>query len=282
MARQAPRDRTRPRRPPRGRAAGPGPLYGDEVRRPLASLLFLSPALVFYAVGLVWVRPDLAARADLLLRQALAPLGVTGTLAPTWLVVGVLMAWHLVRHDPWRVSARTLLWMAVETALLVVPLVLLAVAVRLAMHSGAALAAAPSGTTATGAVVGPVATAGTVLATRGTVGGDATWLAPIMVSIGAGIYEELLFRLLMVGGTLGLARRLLGRESPGVAVAVVLVTAGVFAGAHTLDDPNRFAWDAFLFRSAAGTYLGFLFIQRGFGVAAGVHIGFDLLLKAMG
>jgi len=237
-------------------------LHDPGSRRPLASLVFLSPLLAFYALGLIWVRPDLAARADLFLRQGLAPLGVTGILAPTWLVVAVLLVWHLARRDPWHVRGTVLGRMVAETLLLTVPLLLLLVLTR-AVFSGPALAlpAAAAAPAPTSPAAGP------------------DWLALAMTSIGAGIYEELLFRLLMVGGTLWLARKALGRESPGVTVAVVLIAAGIFAGAHTLDNPSRFAWGSFLFRSAAGTYLGYVLVQRGFGVAAGVHIVFDLVVK---
>ena len=233
-------------------------LHDPATTRPLPSLLFLSPLLLFYGLGLIWVRPDLAARADVLLRQALAPLGLTGVLAPTWLVVGVLLVWHVVRRDPWRVPPRLLGRMAGETLLLTVPLFMLLVVMRLAVHTGPALAVP-------------------VRAAVPAAGPD--WLALAMTSIGAGIYEELLFRLLMVGAALWLARKVLHRDSPGVTVAVILISAGIFAGAHTLDAPNRFAWGSFLFRSAAGTYLGYVFAQRGFGVVAGVHIVFDLFVK---
>jgi len=255
----ATRRRTRPTKPRRGTPAPEDRLLHDPAaRRPWPSLVFLSPLLTFYGVGLIWVRPDLAARADLLLRQALAPLGLTGVLAPTWLVVGILMAWHLVRRDPWRVPMRLLSRMTAETFLLAVPLFVLHAVMSAAFHGGGALAMArPAGTPADG----------------------PDWLAIVMASIGAGIYDELLFRLLMVGGTLWLARRVLRRDSSGVTVAVVLIAAGIFAGAHTLDDPNRFAWDSFLFRSAAGVYLGYVFAQRGIGVAAGVHIVFDLFVR---
>ncbi|MCX5653844.1 MAG: hypothetical protein NTY65_04240, partial [Planctomycetota bacterium] len=49
-----------PAKPPR---AG-GFLTDTAAARPLASLIFLSPLLVAYVVGLIWVRPDLAATAD--------------------------------------------------------------------------------------------------------------------------------------------------------------------------------------------------------------------------
>jgi len=233
-----------------------GQLFFDaETRRPLPSLVFLSPFLAFYALGLMWVRPDLAARADLLVRQAVEPLGLTGVLAPTWLVVGVLMAWHLLRRDPTGVSLRLLARMGIETLILTVPLFLLA-ALSLVVRSALALAL-PAGRAAA----------------------PPGWLDVAMTSIGAGIYEELLFRLLMVGGTLWLARTVLRRESEGVVLAVVLIAAAIFAGAHTLDDPTRFSWASFLFRTAAGTYLGYVFAHRGLGIAIGVHMVYDLTVK---
>jgi hypothetical protein len=250
----------RARRPspeaPKTEAAG-RLLVDPEVARPLPSLVFLSPLLAFYAFGLIWVRPDLVARADLLVREAIRPLGLTGILAPTWLVVGILMAWHMIRRDPTRVRLDLVGRMAVETAILSVPLFAILAVSTVILHGATALAL-PAARAA------PAATTG---------------LAVAMTSIGAGIYEELLFRLVMVGGTLWLARKVMGRRSSGVMVAAVLVSAAVFAGAHTLDDPARFGWDSFLYRTAAGTYLGYVFARRGFGIVVGVHMVYDLVLK---
>jgi hypothetical protein len=97
-------------------------LRGPEAARPLASLIFLAPWLLLYVVGLVWVRPDLAAGADILLRELLTLFGVSGALAPTWLAIIVLVLWHLLRRDPWKISWGLLGLMAAETLLLAVPL----------------------------------------------------------------------------------------------------------------------------------------------------------------
>jgi hypothetical protein len=224
--------------------------------RPLASLVFLSPLLAFYVVGLMWVRPDLAATADVWLREGLRLLGVGGILAPTWLAVAVLLAWHLLRRDPWQMSWGLLGLMAAETALLVVPL-LAAERFFHCLSQGAALAVAPAD-------------------------GPPSWLEVAMTSIGAGVYEELLFRLLLVGGPIFILRHVLREDSAGGQVAVVLVVAGLFAGAHHLSNPAGFAWTVFLFRALAGVYLGFIFVYRGLGIAAGVHILFNLVIKFAG
>jgi membrane protease YdiL (CAAX protease family) len=228
-------------------------LRDPQTKRPLPSLIFLLPFLAFYGVGVFFVRPDFAARADILVRQVIAPLGVTGIMVPTYLVVAVLLIWHVLRRDPTRLSWPLLGLMAAETVLLMVPLFGIFGLSRLLLHEFLSLAipAAP----------------------------PASWMAVAMGSIGAGIYEELLFRLFLVGGPLLVARWVLKDQSAGLVAAVILVSAALFAGAHTIDNPRWFEWDSFLFRTAAGVYLGYVFAYRGFGIAAGVHILYDLIIK---
>jgi len=233
-------------------------LFSGHASRPWPSLVFLSPLLAFYTLGLVWVRPDLAAGADLLLRRALEPLGLTGILAPAAAVVVVLLAWQVATRGPWRFPVRLLGAMAAETALLAVPLLALCAAFYTVSARAAELAfpAIP---------VPP----------------DTGWLELGMTSVGAGIYEELLFRLVLVGGLVLLARHVVGLDPNGAIVAAVLVAAALFAGAHTLDNPRAFTWPSFLWRTAAGVYLSLVFAYRGFGIAAGVHIAWNLAVKAL-
>jgi len=87
-------------------------------------------------------------------------------LAPTWLVVGVLLVWHLARRDPWRVPVRLLGRMAAETLLLTVPLLVLLAVMHVAFRGGSALAVP---------IRSPAASTG------------AGWLALALGSIGAGI-----------------------------------------------------------------------------------------------
>ena len=247
----------RTRKPPQAPAkpARAGRFLTDAAAaRPLASLVFLTPVLVIYVVGLIWVRPDLAATADIWLREGMKLVGVSGVLAPTWLAVVVLLAWHLVRRDPWQISWGLLGLMALETVLLAAPLLAIERGFHVLWH--VATLAIPSGHASSA----------------------ETWLELAMTSIGAGLYEELLFRLLMVGGALFVLGHILKDNSFGAQLAVVLIAAALFAGAHETN-PENFAWTRFLFRSAAGVYLGCVFVYRGFGIATGVHILFDLFVK---
>ena len=249
----------RTRKPPLGPAAplrAGGFLTDTAAARPLASLVFLAPVMVIYVVGLIWVRPDLAATADIWLREAMKFVGVSGALAPTWLAVVVLLVWHLVRRDPWQVSWKLLGLMALETVLLAVPLL----AIERLFHAFWHVA--------------------TLVIPSGHASSAGTWLELAMTSIGAGIYEELLFRLLLVGGALFVLTHILKDDSTGARLAVVLIAAALFAAAHETN-PAGFVWTRFLFRSTAGVYLGYVFVYRGFGIATGVHILFDLVLKIL-
>ncbi|PSQ88920.1 MAG: CPBP family intramembrane metalloprotease, partial [Bacteroidetes bacterium QS_4_64_154] len=100
----------------------------------------------------------------------------------------------------------------------------------------------------------------------------------VALSIGAGIYEELVFRVLLVGGLALLFRALM--ESPVQAhVLAALLGAALFSGVHyvgPLGDP--FALPSFTFRFLFGLALNALFLGRGFGVAAWTHALYDVMV----
>jgi hypothetical protein len=106
--------------------------------------------------------------------------------------------------------------------------------------------------------------------------------AQLVVSLGAGIYEELLFRVLLVSGLLGLAS-LMGWPRPvGVAIAMV-GSAVIFSAFHyvgPLGDTFRLA--SFTFRAVAGLVLSGLYASRGFGITAWTHALYDVGLSLLG
>jgi membrane protease YdiL (CAAX protease family) len=100
----------------------------------------------------------------------------------------------------------------------------------------------------------------------------------LALSIGAGLYEELVFRVLLVGG-LALLFRGLMESSTQAYVLAALVGAALFSGAHyvgPLGDP--FALPSFTFRFLFGLALNALFLGRGFGVAAWTHALYDVMV----
>lgn len=100
----------------------------------------------------------------------------------------------------------------------------------------------------------------------------------LALSVGAGLYEELLFRVLLVGG-LALLFRLFTENVVGAYVLAALVGAVLFSLAHyvgPLGDP--FALPSFTFRFAFGLALNGIFLWRGFGVAAWTHALYDIMV----
>ncbi len=98
-------------------------------------------------------------------------------------------------------------------------------------------------------------------------------VAGLLISAGAGLHEELVFRLVGVGLV---ARLWLGAHwrSQGLPlVAVVVVSALTFAAVHHLAEP--FTWSAMVFRTFAGLFFSLLYLGRGFAVAAWTHALYD-------
>ena len=130
-----------------------------------------------------------------------------------------------------------------------------------------------------GALVGRVAWPA-VMAQMAVPGGYGMQLA---LSIGAGLYEELVFRVLLVGG-LAWGLRRLGGVGPGRAlVAAALVGAVVFSAVHHVGPYGEpFTVAAFAFRFLFGLALNGVFLVRGFAVAAWTHALYDVLVVSGG
>ncbi|MFB6279598.1 MAG: type II CAAX prenyl endopeptidase Rce1 family protein [Salinibacter sp.] len=107
---------------------------------------------------------------------------------------------------------------------------------------------------------------------------EGTLWTQLALSIGAGLYEELVFRVLLVGGLFLLCRAVL--ETPTQAyLLAALLGAALFSLVHyvgPLGDP--FALPSFTFRFLFGLALNALFLARGFGVAAWTHALYDVLV----
>jgi hypothetical protein len=100
-----------------------------------------------------------------------------------------------------------------------------------------------------------------------------------LLAFGAGVYEELAFRL--IGVTLGVVvlKDVLGLPAKAALWLAIGGMAMLFSLYH-YRGVEAFAWDTFTFRTLAGVYFGVIFHLRGFGVAAGTHAAYDLLVIA--
>ena len=113
-------------------------------------------------------------------------------------------------------------------------------------------------------------------------GGDLDRWTRLMLSLGAGIYEELLFRVLLVGALAAAARALLGWRPVTAGVAATLLGAAIFSAFHYIGPyGDRLQVYSFVFRMVAGLFFSALYLTRGFGITAWTHALYDVLLLVM-
>lgn len=95
-------------------------------------------------------------------------------------------------------------------------------------------------------------------------------------SLGAGVYEELLFRALLLSGLLYIAEKIGGKTTLWKILAV-LISSLIFSGAHYIGSAgDTFTWLSFIMRTLGGLLLGFIYMLRGFGPAVYTHAIYDI------
>ncbi len=246
--------------------------YWSQARRPWPTLLFLLPLIVTYELGVLWFGSDPAAvrnGADCWLRSWLLRMGLSDWLPPA-VLVGGLLAWQVVSREEWRCSLDTLAGMCGESLLFALLLVVAGQSLSL-LFRGWGLEA---------------------LAAGGGLGAVSAWERALSF-LGAGLYEEVVFRLALLPVCFCLLRSL--RAPRGAAVVLAVLSSSLlFAAAHDLaphdpvslsgfgaalrrvvDEPAR--WYGFTFRLLAGTVFAVLLWLRGFGITVGCHAAYDLL-----
>jgi membrane protease YdiL (CAAX protease family) len=221
--------------------------YWTLSRMPLTSLVFTLPLVLAYEGGVLALgRGSPRNGADVWLRQLLDAAGFGSYfLLPTLTVIG-LLAWHHIEHDQWRFRPAVLAGMAVECVLWAAALVGLARLQDRFWPLAAGMAAD-----------GP--------------------LARLVAFCGAGLYEEVLFRLLLLPALAWAFARLGFSAAAGL---LGLVGSSVlFSLAHYVGPlGDTFTLYSFTFRFLAGLFFAVLFSLRGFGIAAGTHAFYDMLV----
>jgi hypothetical protein len=99
----------------------------------------------------------------------------------------------------------------------------------------------------------------------------------LTISIGAGLYEELLFRVIAVPVLAWLVLTATGARAAVATGSAVVLSALLFSAMHHLGVYGEpFTLQAFVFRTLAGLWFSGLYVARGFGVAAWSHALYDI------
>ncbi|QOJ16520.1 MAG: CPBP family intramembrane metalloprotease [Phycisphaeraceae bacterium] len=255
------------------RSNDPGPLdrYWDQSRQPLQILVFLLPLVIFYELAMLsFLRRADATFTNLAHKTLLTLFDAAGIRGLGWYLPGavlvvVLLVSHLLSGKRWQVHAPTLGGMVVESAALTLPL--LALGQLVARLQNTVLAAGMD-------------------AGRGAADVAAFDLSGrIAFSVGAGLYEELVFRMLLCNVIHAIVVDV-GKASQRTGVIwAVSISSVLFMAYHWIGaGPGSSTLVVSAFYLAAGVYFGLLYEWRGFGIVVAVHALYDtitvLLMKA--
>jgi membrane protease YdiL (CAAX protease family) len=227
--------------------------YRKATSHPLPCLLFVLPLLAGYEGGVLWLggpKPDaLRNGADAWVRWALEEFGLRGMAwVPPALIAGFFLGWSMLRRQERPTDLLGLVCgMTLESVVFAVGLYALGKHFLPLLDRQAVVPAA-----------------------------DAVRQA--VTFVGAGVYEEVLFRLLLLTAI----RAVVGMVGlPGIpgSILALLASSVLFSLAHHAGPFGQaFELKVFVFRMLAGTYFGIIYLLRGFGVTAGTHACYDVMV----
>jgi len=278
--------------------------YFERTSRPIYAIVFLLPFIVFYELGTVLINTDLLRYywqgrvvAFSWLQDFLAHIGFGskfGWVATPLAVVVILIALQVTSRKGWRFWLGDILPMAAECILLAVPLIVLSVFLS---GSGQRQDDIDQFTNRAVRIQTDVALRCSSVANDGlpakveSSGDGGKWqglLANVVTGIGAGIYEELVFRLILIIALMVLFQDILQLGRKISIILSVLISAALFSGYHHIVylegqfvQSSPFNWPEFSFRTIAGIYFAVLFAIRGFGITAGAHAFYDIIAVFM-
>lgn len=237
--------------------------YLREGSGPLADLALTLPVFIIYHLGVVWL--DVQNAADLVTRELkdLANSSLPAYTGLTLAIGGTLTAILLVLGRGHTLRWQRFAWVAAEG-------VLYAVAMRLVASY----------------VVGKVHLAGGFDAGLPSAVSDSPgFFTAIVLSLGAGLYEEIAFRV----GLYGIGRRLvlamMPEALPGQRVLAslgwALFSAGLFSGWHYFGQFGEpFELRSFVFRWVCGVVFTAIYVFRGFAPVVWTHALYDIWVLA--
>lgn len=269
--------------------------YLDRTRRPVYAITYLLSFLVIYELGLILIKSEIITLTTKNVRvvsfawiQNLLVEYLNFTPRATWfitplVVILILLALQITSRTKWKVYFKDFIPMTIECILLALPLIALSLAMN---RTGAPQPENTSLANSLQAIICSASAGGDWLAAgvNSIENQSGDLLVRIITGIGAGIYEEFIFRLILICIFMLILQDLLN-VSPISAILISVMASAVLFSIHhhifyidgAIQIGENFSLVRFLFRTLAGIYFAAIFASRGFAVAAGTHIFYDII-----
>jgi uncharacterized membrane protein len=104
------------------------------------------------------------------------------------------------------------------------------------------------------------------------------WMV-VYISAGAGLHEELVFRVVLFGGLLAALTRWTQLSRLIIVTSALAISGALFSLSHHIPPHGEaFTLFAFVYRLLAGVLFGLIYLKRGFSTAVYTHFLYDVLV----
>ncbi|MGC9365065.1 MAG: CPBP family intramembrane glutamic endopeptidase [Fidelibacterota bacterium] len=101
----------------------------------------------------------------------------------------------------------------------------------------------------------------------------------IILVLGAGVYEEFIFRVVLISGFTFFLKDILRLRAVTSTIMAIVIASLIFSLFHYLGSlGDTFEIQTFLIRFVAGIFLSFIFVLRGYGITAYTHTIYDFIV----
>lgn len=221
-------------------------------KSPLYSFIFTLPLFLLYEVGIFLISSrdidQLRNGADVLMRQVLESFGIYGMygFGGTFLI-GFLIAFIRQKKNlrTSEIESRFLLIMFFESIVWATLLVIMMIKIPTFL----------------------------------SLSNEDHLIQQVVLAIGAGIYEEFVFRVLLISGLAILFGLIFNWGEFGKNFLSVIISSAIFSIFHFFGSyGDTFSFPLFFVRFFAGIFLAMIYIFRGFGITAYAHSIYDLFV----
>jgi hypothetical protein len=273
--------------------------YYARTAKPVYGLWLILPFIILYEVLVLMVNPQLLSEPASNIRGAvvsfvwvqnfLQSIGMTTKNA--WLfapavVILTLVTLQFTCRQSWKVKPGDFALMTAECVVLAIPLIVLALVLN----------REPNRQSTAGSfnkIITCISCPSVQQAGQPDSNGQNTHIGlhrrsvkmDMLTGIGAGIYEELIFRLVLISLSMTFFELVLGMPKTNAIIISVIISSVLFSLHHHFVFLNGqfvktqefFTWTRFAFRAVAGIFFAIIFAVRGFGIAAGTHAFYDII-----